>query len=68
MLRSAMPLPGCPSCGQATTRHLSAPSKDAPVDFFACQCGHVWRVSNDDPTLITHITPLKKSDKTDRVT
>jgi len=45
MLRSAMPSPNCPSCGHATARHLSAATKAAPVQFFACpQCAHVWRV------------------------
>jgi predicted RNA-binding Zn-ribbon protein involved in translation (DUF1610 family) len=62
MLRAAALIPNCPSCGQRTARHLAEVSRGALVNYFACpECAHVWNVSKRDPTLVTHVTPLKQN-------
>ena len=49
----------CPVCLVPTPRLLEASSEIAHVNYYRCpKCAHVWTVAKDDPTRLTHITPL----------
>jgi DNA-directed RNA polymerase subunit RPC12/RpoP len=66
-IRAAMPVPPCAACGDPTPLHLDETSKDASVDYYRCpNCNHIWTVNKLDSSKVTHVTPLKKNDKTDR--
>ena len=49
----------CPVCLEPTPRLLEASSQYANVNYYRCpKCAHVWTVAKDDPTQVTHVTPL----------
>ena len=54
-----MPIQPCPACGAKTPRHMDEASRDAFVYYYRCDnCGHVWTINKQDPSRVTHVTPL----------
>lgn len=59
-----MPQRPCPACGTDTPRRLDSTSEVAAVNYYRCaRCGHVWTVDKQDPSIVTHITPLSERSK-----
>ena len=53
-----MPVTPCPSCGRPTPRLLDFTSQYARVNFYRCDCGHIWTTDKTDGSIVRHITPL----------
>lgn len=49
----------CPACARRSAQVLPFPSDLAAVDYYRCECGHVWNVDKADPTRINHVTTLR---------
>ena len=59
-----MPVQPCPACGATTPRHLHETSYMAHVNYYVCQtCHHIWTVDEQDPSKVTHVTPLPETKK-----
>jgi hypothetical protein len=53
-----MPFQWCPACGQLNPRRrLDFSSDGADVNYYRCDCGHIWTV-NKGTGQVTHVTPL----------
>ena len=63
MLAPRMPTQPCPACGHQEPRHLKQTSVDAPVNYYRCECGHVWAADKEDPSIVTHLMPFLKKDR-----
>jgi hypothetical protein len=59
-----MPVQPCPACAQPTPRLLDETSKSAHVNYYRCDCGHIWTTSKETGDVVTHVTPLAKTTKT----
>ena len=56
-------VPPCPACG-AVSDVVAFRRLSVVVDYYLChECGHVWAVHKNDPTIIDHFTPLAKKRK-----
>ena len=53
-----MAIQPCPACGQPTPRLLDFTSQHAHVNFFRCECGHMWTTDKEDGSIVRNITPL----------
>jgi hypothetical protein len=53
-----MPPRSCPNCSH-DGRWLEHPSAGAYVDYYRCDCGHVWVVSKNSTHEQHDITPLR---------
>ena len=57
-----MPVP-CPACDRPTPRLLGESSKGAVVNYYRCDCGHVWTATKTDGSFCRHVTPLTRVEK-----
>ena len=53
-----MPIQPCPACSKPTPKFLDETSRHAHVNYYRCDCGHIWTINKRDPSLVTHITRL----------
>ena len=60
--RSMLTLP-CPACAKPTPRLLDESSKGATVNYYRCECGHIWTISKATGKLVSHVTPLTTNKK-----
>jgi hypothetical protein len=61
-----MPTLHCPNCRTLVSR-IQQTGNYAYVNYYRCQaCGHFWTVKKTDPSVVTHVTPLKKKRRTER--
>ena len=58
MLCTPVPIQQCPACGRPTPRLLERLSIDSFVNYYRCECGHVWTTSKTDALVVRHITSL----------
>jgi len=58
-----MPTLPCPACAKPTPRLLDESSKEAVVNYYRCECGHIWTISKTTGKLVAHVTPLTKAAK-----
>ena len=40
-------------------------SRAAAVNYYRCDCGHVWTASKETDKVVTHITPLPNDQRPD---
>jgi len=61
--RSNLPIQPCPACRDPTPRRLDFTSDTATVNYYRCQCGHIWTASKKDGAIVHNVTPLPSSPK-----
>jgi len=42
---------------------LDESSKGATVNYYRCECGHIWTISKATGKLVSHVTPLTTNKK-----
>jgi len=53
-----MPTLPCPACARPTPRLLDETSKDTLVNYYRCECGHIFTISKATGKLVSHVSPL----------
>jgi lysyl-tRNA synthetase class I len=51
----------CPACQKHSPTLLEETSKDTMVNYYRCDCGHIWTVSKRSGKLVAHVTPLTRT-------